>query len=227
MGKKKRAQPKEKGFQSDPFRELKGFAVSACGPGPAEEPEQELRPQPELTGEDLFAREMSMLGVEPVAGRSVARGKPSIDGSVTPATDDANSERDLFLAALGEMTVRFEEQLPECADSKQAVPRRMKLLRQGRLQPEATLDLHGLLRHQVVEKVGFFLQDAQYQGFRTVLIITGRGLHSPGEPVLRSEVETFLQEDGRKLIAEWARAPRQYGGDGALIVFLKGCPDGL
>ncbi|PLX88115.1 MAG: hypothetical protein C0619_13180 [Desulfuromonas sp.] len=226
MGKKKHAKQKKKVFQSDPFRELKGFSVSPSEPEPVEESEPGCHPQPEVSGEELFAREMSMLGVEPVAGRSVAPGMPSTEVPATPATDESKSDRDQFLAALGAMTVQFEEHLPEAADSKQAVPRRMKLLRQGRLQPEATLDLHGLLRHQVAEKVAFFLQDAQYQGQRTVLIVTGRGLHSSGEPVLRSEVERFLQGEGRRQVAEWGRAPRQYGGEGALIVFLKGCPDG-
>ena len=134
-------------------------------------------------------------------------------------------EVDAVVPALGEMTVRFEDQGPVKTGTRHAAPRRMKLLKQGRLKPEATLDLHGLFRHQVVDKVRFFLQDACHQGCRTVLIVTGRGLHSNGEPVLRSEVERFLQSDGRRLIAEWARAPRQYGGAGALVVFLKGCPD--
>lgn len=221
MAKKKKTEKKTMSFQSSPFSDLKGFAVSASKPEEPAKPIEDEPVAPEEPVGDLFAREMGMLGVERLNDEGFDEENiPEPEESLVeqePLTDDEE-----FLAAMGEMRVRFEDHLPEEDGPQQASPRRMKLLKQGRLQPEATLDLHGLLRHQVVEKVRFFLQGGKFQGCRTLLIITGRGLHSQGEPVLRNEVERFLRGEGRQLIAEWARAPRQYGGEGALVVFLKG-----
>jgi DNA-nicking Smr family endonuclease len=39
--------------------------------------------------------------------------------------------------------------------------------------------------------------------------------------VLRDEAEKILEEHRKTLIAEWGRAPRQYGGEGALVIFMK------
>jgi len=69
-------------------------------------------------------------------------------------------------------------------------------------------------------KVRFFLQDALYQGYRTVLVITGKGSHSSDGPVLRIAMERLL-ESQRELVLEWGIAPPRYGGSGALIVFLR------
>lgn len=220
MAKKKKTPKKTDKFQSDPFTELKGFAVSATESEVPVQPRPESSAEPEVSGNDLFAREMNMLGVTRSSGEQEPEETNDLFEPET-AVPEEMSEQEQFLAALGEMSVRFEDHLPDQEEPPQASPRRMKLVKQGRLQPEMTLDLHGLLRHQVVEKVRFFLEDAKFQGYRTLLIITGRGLHSQGEPVLRTEVEKFLNGDGRTLLAEWARAPRQYGGEGALIVFLK------
>lgn len=224
MGKKKKNKgcksPDNINFQANPFRQLKGFAVSSAEP---EKPQPVVIPEEEegACRGDLFAIEMAKLGVErtgeaPIAEVAAAETESEAD------TSKPMSDEEEFLEALGELPVRFEDQFPEEVESRQASPGRMKQLKLGRLKPEATLDLHGLYKHQVVEKVRFFLQDAEFQGHKTLLIITGRGLHSDGEPVLRTEVERFLREDAKPMLAEWARAPRQYGGDGALIVFLKG-----
>jgi DNA-nicking Smr family endonuclease len=52
------------------------------------------------------------------------------------------------------------------------------------------------------------------------LIITGKGLHSSDGPVLRQAMEKLLNQQ-REHVLEWSVAPRRFGGDGALIVFLR------
>ena len=98
----------------------------------------------------------------------------------------------------------------------------MRQLRRGQLVPEDQLDLHGLHRHEALEKVRFFLEDAAYHGRRTVLIVTGRGQHSAEGPVLREAVARYLREEQGGQVLEWGVAPKNYGGDGALVVFLRG-----
>ncbi len=222
MSKKKRSEKSaHDSYNTSPFKQLKGFAVS--------EPEDDLPSSPtpvtEASVEKIrtFAEEMNFLGVD-----SLGNGDEVLDVNppeLSDAPDDSQAEEelcdeDLFIESLGQLDVRFSDQLPQ--QTPLATPRRLKQLKQGRLTPDASLDLHGLQRHQVREKMQHFLQNATYQQWQTVLIVTGRGLHSTdGVPVLRDEAEKFLAAEGQPLIAEWGRAPRQYGGEGALVVFLK------
>ncbi|HSC70120.1 MAG TPA: Smr/MutS family protein, partial [Candidatus Methylomirabilis sp.] len=53
------------------------------------------------------------------------------------------------------------------------------------------------------------------------LVITGKGLNSPAEPVLQGAVAGWLRDKGKGMVAEFAPAPRQMGGSGAYVVFLK------
>ena len=102
-----------------------------------------------------------------------------------------------------------------------ASSRKIKQIKQGKLIPDASLDLHGFQCVEALRKLNHFLQNGQHHGWQTLLVITGKGLHSEaGEPALRNEIERFLSAEGKKQVTEWSRAPRQYGGDGALILFL-------
>ena len=128
--------------------------------------------------------------------------------------------RDEFLAALEQVDPaavldESEENLPQ-----KAKPRRLKQLEKGILKPAEVLDLHGLTREEAVNRTGAFLGHAARQGWAAVVIVTGKGLHSPTGPVLRQAVEQLLA-NSPQLVLEWARAPRQYGGAGALVVFLR------
>lgn len=207
-------------FSANPFKQLKGFAVSGEElPAPVTKPQVKVEELPE---EELFAHEMERLGVKEqraaIPGRALPPEAAKEEGPAPsrPPTDD----RELFLHALGQMDAVFRDEFPE-EPQLRAQPARMKQLRQGRLTPQAQLDLHGLTRETALERVGFFLQDAVYQGWCTVLVITGQGKRSEEGPVLRAAVERYLAEDGGAWVAEWGRAPARYGGDGALVVFLK------
>jgi len=220
MSKKKRSEKNAvDSYNNNPFKRLKGFAGS--------EPDEALTPSPihdsstSVEKDRSFAEEMDFLGVDPLEDREgcpvVSAQQPSARQEDTAAVQ---SDEDLFLESLGQLDVRFSDSIPP--KTQVATPRRLRQLKQGKLIPDANLDLHGLQRHQVPEKIDFFLQNASHHQWQTLLIVTGRGLHSAdGEPVLRDAAEKCLATDGRSLIAEWGRAPRQFGGEGALVVFLK------
>ncbi len=220
--KKKPTKSKKQEFNRSPFSNLKGFAVS----GEEVEKAQKSSSSDEEKQETYisFADEMTQLGVErinpPDYGDLAPREEMSTPEPIPQAA--GQSEEEQFLRAMGELQVNFSDKLPEEDGTPVASAGRMKQLKQGKLSPEANLDLHGLMRTDVAEKLGFFLQDAERQGWQTLLVITGRGLHSvDGEPVLRKEAERYLAAEGRKWVAEWSRAPKQYGGDGALVLFLR------
>lgn len=227
-------------FGQNPFKQLKGFAVSA-GDSPKQQgtaPGSKPAPMAEDRGragsapaaaddEPSFAAEMARLGV---VMASEPETTPEPDSELEPGVNPPQaqpvsgplSEEQLFVRALGRLDTTFLDEFELETGPPEASPRRMKQLRQGTLQPQGRLDLHGLGREEARSRVRFFLEDASYQQKKVVLIITGRGKNSPGEPVLRQEVERYLSLEAKAWVVEWGRAPRQLGGDGALVVFLKG-----
>jgi DNA-nicking Smr family endonuclease len=173
--------------------------------------------------EDLFAEEMARLGVAPRPAGDAAVEKAetsSPDSRPSAVAGPPPTDRDLFLASLGEMAAVFSDEIP-AEDEPAASPRRMRQVRRGELVPEAQLDLHGLGRDDARDRVRYFLDNSVYHGRKTVLIVTGRGKGSGGEPVLRTEIERYLKYEAAAWVAEWGRAPARYGGEGALVVFLK------
>ena len=80
------------------------------------------------------------------------------------------------------------------------------------------LDLHGLSAEQAETKVRHFLErHIQTSPGRVVHIITGKGTHSDGPPVLPSLVNRILSEDFANDIVEKAAMV----GGGAIAVRIK------
>lgn len=78
----------------------------------------------------------------------------------------------------------------------------------GRVHP--LLDLHGLTGDEARRRTDRWLRDHQSQGVRTVIVVTGRGLHSQGLPVVRGEVEHLLTELKGGIVSRWEDT--HYGG---------------
>lgn len=225
--KHKVAPPQE--FSSSPFKTLKGLSAFA---GPQPDPVSAVKQtliddkQPPACSSDraCFAEEMDFLGVKPLSERVSQKldsaPKPEMLPSQSPQLSREEREDAAFLAAIGSVEKVFKDEWPDDEPVKKAVPRRMKQVERGQLKLEAKLDLHGLTVDEASAKVGFFLRDVSYQGLQTVVIITGKGLHSSDGPVLRQAIEQLLNQQ-REHVLEWGVAPRRFGGDGALIVFLR------
>ena len=226
--KQKISSPQE--FSSSPFKNLKGLPLSE-EQKPLQQGAETKRstvdlkePDDPFSGLRSFSDEMDSLGVKPLAERAFKgqdpAGKPEMKPSQLPPMAQEDCERATFLDAVGTVDKLFIDEWPEEKPAKQAVPRRMKQVERGQLKPEAVLDLHGLTVEEASAKVVYFLRNVSYQGFQTVLIITGKGLHSSDGPVLRQAMEKLLNNQ-REQVLEWGIAPRRYGGGGALIVFLR------
>lgn len=96
-------------------------------------------------------------------------------------------------------------------------------LHQGRYSIQAHLDLHGMNTQDAKTMVERFLKWAVATGKRGVLIIHGRGLASPAEPVLKTRViEWLTRGPWRKWVAAYASARLHDGGTGATYVLLRG-----
>ncbi len=82
------------------------------------------------------------------------------------------------------------------------------------------LDLHGLTQDAARAALTAFLRRAQADGWRSVLVITGKG--TQGDGVLRRMTPEWLADPAlRDLIAGVSEAHRRHGGLGALYVALK------
>lgn len=112
-----------------------------------------------------------------------------------------------------------------------ATARRMA---QGRIAPDATLDLHGMTQDHAHSALERFLAVSIALGRRCVLVITGKGgpaerrdegdapwaRRRPG--VLKSLVPLWLEHSAlRGRIANIRAAHIKHGGGGALYVYLK------
>lgn len=83
------------------------------------------------------------------------------------------------------------------------------------------LDLHGYTRDEAAVRIENFILTAHGKGFRTVRVITGKGLHSEGPAVLSQVAEKKLhelKERGLLLAYRWERKKREHSG--ASIVYL-------
>lgn len=85
------------------------------------------------------------------------------------------------------------------------------------------LDLHGLDQDRARAQLAGFLHRARDEGWRAVLVITGKG--AQGDGVLRRMAPEWLAApDLRDLVAGVSEAHRRHGGQGALYVALKRRP---
>ncbi len=98
----------------------------------------------------------------------------------------------------------------------------VRKLRRGLLPIDARLDLHGMRAEEAREALFAFLRDKRARSERCVLVIHGRGEHSPGPPVLRGEISAWLSQGASsEYVAAFATATDADGGPGALYVLLR------
>ena len=87
---------------------------------------------------------------------------------------------------------------------------------------QALLDLHGETALSAEQKTLLFVQASIHQGLKTVRIITGKGLHSPGgKAVLPDVVEAqlaLLKHDDVIFSFAWDKKLKQRSG--SLLVYL-------
>lgn len=82
-------------------------------------------------------------------------------------------------------------------------------------EPEEQLDLHGFTAREAEERTAAFIERARRYRLRTVLVITGKGLHSPQGPVLKDTVESMLRlmrEEGTIAAYGWEKGRREESG---------------
>ncbi|HEY6631432.1 MAG TPA: Smr/MutS family protein [Rhizobiaceae bacterium] len=92
----------------------------------------------------------------------------------------------------------------------------------GKLPIEGRVDLHGMTQSEAHALLLSFLQRAHANGVRYVLVITGKGISSGGDGILKRQVPAWLSTPPfRALVSSHDLAARRHGGEGALYVRLR------
>lgn len=106
-------------------------------------------------------------------------------------------------------------------------------LRQGQIEIEARIDLHGMRQHEAHVALRRFLVTAFQRGQRWVLVITGKGgprsprdedegFMTPERGVLKRNVPMWLAEpELRAIVVSYKTAAISHGGEGALYIQLR------
>lgn len=104
-------------------------------------------------------------------------------------------------------------------------PEIARRLHRGDFSIQSHIDLHGLVTADAREALEGFLRDAVASGKRAVLVVHGRGLSSPGKPVLKTKVQEWLTHGPwRKWVIAFTSARSCDGGAGATYVLLRRSP---
>jgi DNA-nicking Smr family endonuclease len=225
MSKKRKNEPAPRNFRNDPFRSLKDISTNPRSPVA----DASVKPPPDADADDdsLFAR--AVRGARPIGrGEEPAGGtESSSDVAAPPSASHEEIDDGLFLQAmtsLGASTVRSraeEDVEPDEESFRRSSSSRMRQLKKGTVRIAQELDLHGSLREEALRRLQHFVTGAYARGDQAVLVITGKGINSPEGPVLSVAVSEWLRGPGKEMVAEFHQAPRDKGGSGAVVVFLR------
>ena len=102
-------------------------------------------------------------------------------------------------------------------------PNRRHRIAREREEIGGRIDLHGLTQDRARVALERFVQGAWAEGYRAILVITGKGVQ--GDGVLRRRVPEWLGAPNlAHIVAGISEAHRRHGGEGALYVALKRKP---
>ncbi len=181
------------------------------------------------TYEDRVAFHQAFAGVRPL-GAVPAKGgaqrrvpktrRASVEAERLAAEEAARASLDRLVGGGVEFVVSRSDGVE--GRRRSASPRTVRMLREGRLPPKASLDLHGLTRQEARPKIRAFVREAHRRGHRTIAIVHGKGSHSEGGiGVLCDVVVEVLSRGGAApLVDAFATAPAPLGGDGVMLVQL-------
>jgi len=229
-----KTEQKPKEFAARPFAALKGVTAADAAPremapAKASAPASAKRPV-DTDDSSLFFREMAdvrrLRPAEEPSRKTGVQKMPDIREQAEAAEirrRQEAEERRAFADAITNLRldVTFSYNLPEGDGEHPRSASRLRQLKSGQIRIGLELDLHGLTREEALKGLESFIAGAHRRDQKAVLVITGKGNNSPGEPVLQGAVLSWLRERGKGMVAEFAPAPRDLGGSGAIVVFLK------
>lgn len=225
------ATDKKKPDPNSPFAKLKGLKTELATEEKARaEAEKKKRAEQEKATrvlreeKDLWAE--AMAGVvrldEPAQPRP--RKKPPTGPKETAEQEDQQVVQELEDIVSGRAALDFTFS-DEFVEGKAEDCSRLELtrLKNGDFAVQAHLDLHGMNREEARQALEDFFVLCQSRSHRCVVVICGRGLHTPGgTPVLKNLLVRWLAVGKlSQYVHAFASAKPHDGGVGALYVLLR------
>ncbi len=84
---------------------------------------------------------------------------------------------------------------------------------------DATIDLHNFTQEDAWRHLDTFVRNCKQRGFKKVLIIHGKGIHSDDDPVLGRMVRMFIEQSS--MLGASGHPKAALGGSGATWVMIK------
>jgi DNA-nicking Smr family endonuclease len=109
----------------------------------------------------------------------------------------------------------------EWLDRPQLRREQAQLLERARRRANATVNLRHLDRATALRHLELFVHACQARRVRFCRVITGKGIGSVGEPVLKRAVLEWCRGPGRTRVLEWAPQLDPHGEWGVLVVRLS------
>lgn len=225
MKKKKSPEQQQAEFKNNPFRSLKGLAPAVAPPMIKKKAAPPALMK--IAGSDEDDASLFLRAAEGAKKFDDTPDAPFVPAArQVPKTQTAAEpeESRLFLAAMQKIGTTFHDTLPEeelQEPARRSSTSRMRQLKRGTIRISQELDLHGFLKDEALARLEQLVAGACSRGQQAVLVITGKGINSPEGPVLQGAVAAWLRQKGRGRVVEFAPAPRELGGSGAFVVFLK------
>ncbi len=241
----RKATPAPEQVFSSPFKDLKkmlaGRAVSPAPPPskpkatrpaapvvekpaqPAKDIRQDLHD--ELLDDETFLRR-ALEGVRPLSSKGNRRSRIPVEPPVTHTIVDEDAEVIAQLSDLVSGQAPFDiSESDEYLEGYRVGldPRLVSQLRRGEFAVQAHFDMHGMIQGAAKEALKEFIIASVRKGLRTVLVVHGRGLRSPGgHSVLKHASAGWLSHGaiGGHVLAFTSARPAD-GGAGATYVLLK------
>lgn len=179
---------------------------------------------PQPPDEEIFMAAMQgVKQIDETKGRQVAaKATPTQPTSTLDPEEQAKRDLERFIKGEVEFELEYTDEFMygyvRGLDIKT-----FQQLKAGALSVSAHMDMHGMTTEQAQESLLFFIRESYMQGHRCVLVVTGRGINSPGGyGILRRETESWLTRDPlKRVVLAFCTAQPKDGGAGAVYVLLR------
>ena len=164
--------------------------------------------------------------VHPLPGKSTPLPSPPGEGQLAAGEPGGELRHRTASSTIGRPTPTAPRSAPPHEGEGKAIePRRKHRIAKEREEIGARIDLHGMDQDRARAALEGFLHRAWNEGYRAVLVITGKGLF--GDGILKRRTPEWLAAPHlAPIVAGISEAHRKHGGEGALYVALKRRPRG-
>ena len=211
-----------------PFKNLKNL-VSKRLIAPTAKPPEPVPPKPAAAtskppADDAALFREAIAGVRPLdSGRSARLPvDPVIEHRVVSEDAEVLARLSDLVSGQGVFDITETEEYVEGARAG-IDPRMVTRLRRGEFAMQDHIDLHGMIQVDARAALTSFILDSVRKGHRSVLVVHGRGLGSPGgRPILKHATVEWLSHGmiGGHVLAFATTRPTD-GGAGAMYVLLR------